>query len=137
MSRGRRVKPLKIRVIFNIAKIMWSHESEEFDQSCCSAPKYGETFRQKFSSCQGFIVSHTKKVNMTSWFDPLWFDDLKGTTKKVPGLVNIQKTMERSTDPPFLMGKPWENHWEMVIYMERSTMLLKGIHQLFRLGHVQ
>jgi|OrbCmetagenome_4_1107370.scaffolds.fasta_scaffold337657_1 hypothetical protein len=27
-------------------------------------------------------------------------------------------------DPPFFMGKPWENHGKMVIYMERSTMLL-------------
>jgi len=24
---------------------------------------------------------------------------------------------------PFLIGKPWENHGKMVIYMERSTIL--------------
>jgi hypothetical protein len=23
---------------------------------------------------------------------------------------------------PFLMGKPWENHGKMLIYMERSTI---------------
>ena len=27
---------------------------------------------------------------------------------------------------PFLMVNPWENHGKMVIYMERSTMLLMG-----------
>ena len=27
---------------------------------------------------------------------------------------------------PFLIGKPWENHGKMVIYMERSTHFLAG-----------
>ena len=38
------------------------------------------------------------------------------------------------------MGKPWENHGKIVIYMilyERSSMLSSWVNPLFRLGHVQ
>ena len=76
-------------------------------------------------------------------------------------LVNVYtKPWKDHHDPPFLMGKWWENHGKMVIYMERSpwSTILYGkmmgkpwengdlygqIHHfewedsLFRLGHVQ
>ena len=46
-------------------------------------------------------------------------EQLKWYPKHVPGLVNIEKTMENhhafNWEP---MGKPWENHGKMVIYME-------------------
>ena len=52
------------------------------------------------------------------------WSELSAIFRDLPGLVNIRKNMEHHH--AIFMGKPWENHWEMMIYMERSTMLLMG-----------